>query len=100
MVALLRANLGRWRTRVLAGLLAFAIGQTISLAHTADASLHPNDAPCQICQAIGHAAAAPAPTTAPLAAFVLHRAVATPRVATPELPFPFSPHAPRGPPAP
>jgi hypothetical protein len=100
MVTFLRARLGRWRDGIFAGLLAFAIGQTIGLAHTADASLHTNDAPCQICQAIGHAAAAPAPATVPSAAIVLHVASPTPSIAAPALPLLLSSHAPRAPPAP
>ncbi|HET6471911.1 MAG TPA: hypothetical protein VFG38_08710 [Pseudomonadales bacterium] len=99
MVWSLRAHIGKWRIGIVAGLCAFALAQTISLAHAADASLHPNDAPCQICQAIGHAAAPPAAATAPIAAFVGHVAAAIPAVAAPHLPLLFSSHAPRGPPA-
>jgi hypothetical protein len=98
MTRLLRKQLGRWRTGIIVGLYAFVIGQTISVAHMADATLHADGAPCQICQAIGHAAAPPTPAAAPVAAIqLIVVAVCVDFVAAVLRPT-FSSHAARAPP--
>ena len=98
MIPRLRKHVARSRTDIVAGLCAFVIAQTIGLAHVADASLHANGEPCQICQAIGHAAAAPTPAAAPvgLIQFII-AAICTQFIAAVLRPT-FSSHAPRAPP--
>jgi hypothetical protein len=98
MVDLLRKRLGSWRTGVIVGLFTFVIGQTISVAHMADASLHADGAPCQICQAIGHAAAPPTPAAAPLATIQLRVATVCLDFVAAVLQPTFSSHAARAPP--
>jgi hypothetical protein len=98
MIRLLRRQLERWRTGAIVGLFAFVIGQTISLAHMADASLHADGAPCEICQAIGHAAAPPTPATAPVAAIQISVAIVCVAVIAAILRPTFSSHAARAPP--
>ncbi len=99
MIARVRKHLARWRTGIVVGLFAFVIGQTISLAHASDASLHPNGEPCQICQAIGHAAAPPTPATAPVAFLQFIVAAICAQFIVAVLRPTFSSHAPRAPPA-
>ena len=95
----LRKRHRRWRTGIVVGLFAFAIGQAIGVAHLADATLHEDGAPCQICQAIGHAAAPPTPAAAPVVALQFGVViVCVDFVAAIVLPT-FSPHAPRAPPS-
>jgi hypothetical protein len=98
MVDRLRKRLGSWRTGIIAGLFAFVIGQTIGVAHTADASLHTDGAPCQICQAIGQAAAPPTPAAAPVAAIQLGVVTACIDFIAAVLRPTFSSHAARAPP--
>ena len=98
MIHSLRKQLGRWRTGTIVGLFAFVIGQTISLAHMADASLHADGAPCEICQAIGHAAAPPTPAAAPVATIQLSVTTACIDFIAAVLRSTFSSHAARAPP--
>jgi hypothetical protein len=98
MIPRLRKHLARWHTGIVVGLCAFVIGQTISVAHLADASLHASGEPCQICQAIGHAAAPPTPATAPVAAFQFIVAAICAQFVAAVLRPTFSSHAPRAPP--
>ena len=98
MVRLLHKRLGRWRTGIAVGLFAFVVGQTIGLAHMADASLHGDGVPCQICQAIGHAAAPPTPAAAPVAAIQFSVLVICVDFIAAIIRPTFSSHAPRAPP--
>jgi len=98
MVTSLRTRNGGWRAGFIAGLCAFAIAQTILLAHTADASRHHDDAPCRICLAIAHAGPAPTPATSPVGGIAFCIGLRVPAIAAPALPQVFSPHAPRAPP--
>jgi hypothetical protein len=81
------------------GFALFVIAQTIALAHMADASIHTNDAPCQICQAIGHAAAPPAAIVAPVVSALIRVVAVCVDIVSVPLRATFSPHAPRAPPA-
>jgi len=98
VIRLLRKQLRSCRAGIIAGLFAFAIGQTISLAHAADASLHANGEPCQICLAIGHAAAPPAPASAPGPAIEFRVVSACADVVAAVLRPTFSAHSARAPP--
>jgi hypothetical protein len=99
MCHLLRKRIEQWRAAIVAGLFAFAIGQTIGLAHMADATLHADGTPCQICQAIGHAAAPPTPPAAPLVALQIAIVVVCVDFVAAVVRPAFSPHAPRAPPS-
>ena len=96
---LLRKRLQRWRTAIAVGLFAFAIGQTIGVAHLADATLHADGAPCHICQAIGHAATPPTPAAAPVVAPQLGLVIVCVDFVAAIVRPTFSPHAPRAPPS-
>lgn len=90
--------MSHWRGAIVAGLFLVVIGQTISVAHTADLSLHSDGGLCQICQAIGHAAAPPAPAAAPAEANLIGVAFDVAAIVSVALRPIHSSHSPRAPP--
>ena len=99
MTASLGKLLHRSRNSVALLLYALVIVQSIGLAHAADQTLHPDHAPCRVCDAIGHAATPPTPAAAPTAPTLLIAAAVVLALPWLELPPTFSSHAPRAPPS-
>ena len=100
MIGQLRKRFVASRRAFVIGLFAFAITQTIGLAHAAELKLHAHHAACHICLAMGHAAAPPPPAALPTLPPPFEFAVALPCFIAAILRPTFSLHAPRGPPTP
>jgi hypothetical protein len=99
MIWLLRKMLHQSRSNVALLLYTLVIVQSIGLAHSADQNLHPDGAPCRVCDAIGPVAAPPTPVSAPTAPTLTNAAAVAIALPWLEISPSFSSHVPRAPPS-
>jgi hypothetical protein len=98
MISLLGKLLHRSRNSVALLLYSLVIVQSIGLAHAGDQSLHPDGAPCRVCDAIGHVATPPPPVSVPTAPTLLNTTAVAIDLPWLEISPTFSSHVPRAPP--